>query len=141
MMRSFTYGIAVLALLAVAPVARAHSLDEVESLLIDEEKYFQPLDEPESDFTLRTADDRIVRLADLRGNVVILHFIYTSCPDVCPLHAERLAEVQAMVNDTPMKDLVTFVTVTTDPASRSSTHSPTTPPVRVDMARRVGGAG
>jgi protein SCO1/2 len=117
-MRSLMHGIVVLALVAaVAPVARAHSLDEVESLLGDEEKYFQPLDAPAPDFTLRAADDRIVRLADLRGKVVILHFIYTTCPDVCPLHAERIAEVQAMVNDTPMKDLVTFVTVTTDPAN------------------------
>jgi protein SCO1/2 len=56
----------------------------------------------------------LVRLADLRGKVVVLHFVYTSCPDVCPLHAEKIAEVQKMVNVTPMKDRVVFVTVTTD---------------------------
>ena len=54
-------------------------------------------------------------LADLRGQVIVLHFVYTSCPDVCPLHAEKLADVQAMVNRTPMKELVRFVTITTDP--------------------------
>jgi protein SCO1/2 len=46
---------------------------------------------------------------------VVLHFIYTSCPDVCPLHAERIAEIQAKVNRTPMRELVQFVTITTDP--------------------------
>ena len=54
-------------------------------------------------------------LNDLRGKVVVLHFVYTNCPDVCPLHAERIAEVQEMVNRTPMRELVQFVTITTDP--------------------------
>src|SRR5262249_56398501 len=49
--------------------------------------------------------------------VVVLHFIYTSCPDVCPLHAERIAEIQALVNQTPMKEQVEFVSITTDPAN------------------------
>jgi protein SCO1/2 len=117
MMCSFASWIMVLALVAAfAPAARAHSLDEVDAMLAGDEKYFQVIDKPAPDFTLRTAGGHVVRLADLRGKVVVLHFIYTSCPDVCPLHAERIAEIQAMVNETPMKNLVTFVTVTTDPA-------------------------
>jgi protein SCO1 len=95
--------------------AQAHSLDEVDAMLEGDEKYFQPIDKPAPDFALRTADGRVVRTTDLLGKVVVLHFIYTSCPDVCPLHAEKIAEVQAMVNGTPMKDQVTFVTITTDP--------------------------
>uniref|UniRef100_UPI0013D81A57 SCO family protein n=2 Tax=Pseudomonadota TaxID=1224 RepID=UPI0013D81A57 len=47
---------------------------------------------------------------------VVLHFIYTSCPDVCPLHAEKIAEIQKMVNSTPMKDQVVFTSITTDPS-------------------------
>lgn len=117
-MRLAAWSIVVLTLVAaLAPAARAHSLDEVDAMLGSEEKYFQAIDKPAPDFTLRDADGRIVRLADLRGKVVILHFIYTSCPDVCPLHAERIAEIQAMVNDTPMKDRVRFVTITTDPSN------------------------
>ena len=46
---------------------------------------------------------------------MVLHFIYTNCPNVCPLHAERLAEIQKMVNQTPMRELAQFVTITTDP--------------------------
>ncbi|MBA1143400.1 SCO family protein [Mesorhizobium neociceri] len=95
--------------------ARAHSLDDVDAMLQNDEKYFQPIDKPAPDFTLRTADGRTVRPADLLGNVVVLHFIYTSCPDVCPLHTEKIAEIQKMVNGAPMKDQVTFVTITTDP--------------------------
>mgnify|MGYP002378149907 CR=1 FL=1 len=96
--------------------AKAHSLDEVDAMLQSDEKYFQAIDKPAPDFALRAADGRAVRLADLRGKVVVLHFIYTSCPDVCPLHAEKIAAVQAMVNATPMRNQVVFVSVTTDPS-------------------------
>lgn len=44
--------------------------------------------------TLENAEGRVVDLQDLRAKVVVLHFIYPSCPDVCPLHAERIAEIQ-----------------------------------------------
>ncbi|SMH26154.1 SCO family protein [Mesorhizobium australicum] len=117
-MRLFTIWIAILALMAaVAPVAQAHSLDEVDAMLGDKEKYFQVIDKPALDFKLRSSDGRAIQLADLRGKILILHFIYTSCPDVCPLHTERLAQIKAMVNDTPMKDRVRFVTITTDPSN------------------------
>ncbi len=84
-------------------------------MLLENEKYFQPLDKPAPEFTLRDADGKIFRLADFRGKVVVLHFIYAGCPDVCPLHADRIAEIQAMVNRTPMKSMVQFISVSTDP--------------------------
>ena len=107
-------GLALVAAL-VWPSA-AHTLADVEDLLADRERYFQPIDRAAPEFALEDADGRAVGLADLRGRVTVLHFIYTSCPDVCPLHAERLAEIQAMVNWTPTRDQVRFVTITTDPA-------------------------
>ncbi|WP_287342693.1 SCO family protein [Mesorhizobium sp.] len=45
----------------------------------------------------------------------MLNFVFASCTDVCPLHSDLIARVQAMINETPMKDLVQFLTVTTDP--------------------------
>lgn len=107
------FGIAALA--ATASTGAAHSLKELEGQLGDREKYFQPFDKDTPGFELEDADGRIVRLADFQGKVVVLHFIYTNCPDVCPLHAERIAEIQEMVNQTPMKDQVQFISVTTDP--------------------------
>jgi protein SCO1/2 len=95
--------------------AAAHSLDELEAQLGDREQYFQPIDREAPPFALEDAEGRGVSLEDLRGKVVVLHFVYTSCPDVCPLHAERIAEIQKMVNQTPMRELVQFVTITTDP--------------------------
>jgi protein SCO1/2 len=79
------------------------------------ERFFEAVDKPARPFTLEDAEGQPVSLEDLRGKVVVLHFIYTDCPDVCPLHAERIAEIQAMVNQTPMREPVQFVTITTDP--------------------------
>jgi len=108
--------VALALLLAFLPaVAWPHSLKDLESALGDREKYFQTIDKDAPVFALQDAGGKPVRLPDLRGKVVVLHFIYAGCPDVCPLHADRVAEVQALVNQTPMKEQVQFVTVTTDP--------------------------
>jgi protein SCO1/2 len=108
----------VLAVVLVAShAAFAHSIKDLQSMLGDREGYFEPVDKEAPGFRLRAADGQTVRLADLRGKVVVLHFIYAGCPDVCPLHAEKIAEIQKMVNQTPMKDLARFVTITTDPAN------------------------
>jgi protein SCO1/2 len=104
------------ALLSTVPPALAHSPENHEARLRDRERYFQPLEpRPAPDFTLLDAEGRAVSLADLHGKVVVLHFVYASCPDVCPLHAERIADVQQMLNQTPARDQVRFVTITTDP--------------------------
>lgn len=105
-----------LAVLFATGPATAHSFKEIESSLREREIYFEPKQQqPAPAFELQDAQGTTVRLADFRDKIVILHFVYASCPDACPLHAERIAEVQAMVNRTPMKDLVQFVTITTDP--------------------------
>ena len=104
-----------LLLVSLSTTAWAHSLRDLETLLGDKEKYFQSVDKTAPSFALEDASGKPVRLSDLRGKVVVLHFIYAGCPDVCPLHADRIAEVQSMVNQTPMKAQVQFVTITTDP--------------------------
>jgi protein SCO1 len=97
--------------------ARAHSLKDLETMLGDREKYFQAIDKPAPDFALQDADGNSVGLSELQGKVVVLHFIYAGCPDICPLHADKIAEVQAMINQTPMKEQVRFITITTDPTN------------------------
>jgi protein SCO1 len=103
-------------LIAAAATAWPHSLKELQSSLGDREKYFQPIDKEAPLFTLQDADGHRVTLSDFRGKVVVLHFIYTSCPDVCPLHAERIAEIQGLINQSAMKPQVEFISITTDPS-------------------------
>ena len=106
---------ALLVLSAHALPTLAHSLEALEETLAAKETYVQIVNRPAPEFTLTSAESEPVSLADLRGSVVILWFVYTRCPDVCPLHSEALASIQEQVNQTPMRDLVRFVTITTDP--------------------------
>lgn len=99
----------------LAPRANAHTLAEVENDLLAKEQFFQPTDKVAPDFDLQDADGHAVKLSDFGGKIVVLHFIYTNCPDSCPLHAEKIAQIQKMVNITPMKAQVQFVSITTDP--------------------------
>lgn len=99
---------------AASPVT-AHSLKELEDQLQARERYVEIVHRPAPDFALSDAEGRSVRLSDYRGKVVVLNFVYASCPDVCPLHSEAIATLQEAVNGTPMKDLVRFVSITTDP--------------------------
>src|SRR6266536_4918821 len=81
----------------------SHSLKDLQAQLGDREKYFQPIDKDAPAFMRQDADGHSVSLADFRGKVVVLNFIYTNCPDICPLHAERIAEIQGLVSQSPMK--------------------------------------
>jgi protein SCO1 len=98
-----------------APASAHHPGHDLDEAMGSKEQVFQTVDQPAPDFTLEDADGREVSLADFRGKVVVLHFIYAGCPDVCPLHADRIAEIQHMVNRTPMADMVQFISITTDP--------------------------
>ena len=46
------------------------------------------------DFTLDDQDGRAVRLSDLRGQAVLLDFVFTRCPGPCPIQTARLVDVQ-----------------------------------------------
>ena len=96
--------------------ALAHSLESLQEQLFEKEQHFEIKGGPAPGFALQDSAGTPVSLTDLRGKVVVLHFIFAGCPDVCPLHADRIARIQEMINITPMRDQVAFVTITTDPA-------------------------
>jgi protein SCO1/2 len=105
----------LVALAWTAPAAAHHPGADLDRVIGSKETYFQPIDRPAPAFELMGAGEKVVTLADFSERVLVLHFVYASCPDVCPLHAEKLADVQAKINLSPMKDMVQFVTITTDP--------------------------
>jgi protein SCO1/2 len=45
---------------------------------------------PSPDFALHDQDGRLIRLSALRGTDVLVTFLYTHCPDVCPIIATSL---------------------------------------------------
>lgn len=69
---------------------------------------------PAADFTLTDQDGRPFRMADQRGRVVLVNFLFTHCPDVCPVFANKLSDLQAALGPLYPDD-VRFVSVTVDP--------------------------
>jgi len=66
------------------------------------------------DFTLTDGPTgQVVTLSALQGRVVLLTFLYTSCPDVCPLTAETIRNARDQLGDSA-KD-VEFLAVSVDP--------------------------
>lgn len=66
------------------------------------------------DFDLTDQDGRRFALRDLRGKAVLVSFIYTSCPDVCPVMFNVVTEVQQRLHAEGRRDVVS-VFVSTDP--------------------------
>ena len=64
-------------------------------------------------FRLTDATGRPVSLAGLRGKAVALTFLYTSCPDICPLTAEKFRQVHDQLG--AAVDRVALVAITVDP--------------------------
>jgi protein SCO1/2 len=65
---------------------------------------------------LTTHDGQQVRFFDdlIKDKVVAINFIYTSCPDTCPLETARMLEVQRILGERVGKD-VFFYSITIDP--------------------------
>jgi len=105
------------ALLAALPAGAHHPGADLDRVMGSKEQFFQAIDRPAPPFELADADGNIVRLSDFDDKIVVLNFIFASCADVCPLHSALIAEVQENINITPMKDMVQFITVTTDPGT------------------------
>lgn len=69
---------------------------------------------PAADFTLTAQDGTAFSLADLRGKVIAVNFVFTRCADVCPLATAKMVGIQRKLGDAFGKD-VFFVSVSVDP--------------------------
>jgi protein SCO1/2 len=70
---------------------------------------------PAPDFQLQDQSEANVSLAGLRGRVVALTFWYTSCPDICPLTAAKLADAYGKLSDSE-RQRTAILAITVDPA-------------------------
>ena len=63
------------------------------------------------DFVLVNQDNQRFESSRLRGKVIVLNFIFTTCTDVCPIFTANLAALQRKLNDRHGTDLF-FVSIT-----------------------------
>jgi protein SCO1/2 len=73
-----------------------------------------PVIGPAPNFTLTSQDNKPVSLADFRGKIVALTFIYTGCPDICPLLTQKMVDVQDELGE-KFGAKIAFVSISFDP--------------------------
>lgn len=74
---------------------------------------------PPQDFTLRDQEGRRVTLSDLRGDVVVLTFLYSTCEDTCPTTAAQIGAALDRL-DRPVPALAVSVDPAGDTPERAS---------------------
>ncbi len=89
-------------------------------------------DKPESDlpintrlggeFTLTDQNGQPFTQSDLKGQVSILFFGYTHCPDICPAVLARVAQVYRSLEEAGLADQVQPVFITFDPERDTAKH-------------------
>jgi protein SCO1/2 len=80
-----------------------------------------PVISPASDFTLLNTTGQPVHLSDLRGQIVLVSFIYTSCTSACPLLTARMSALWTRLKrDGAAAHQVRFLSITVDPARDST---------------------
>ena len=50
----------------------------------------------------------------LKGRVVLINFVFTNCPDACPMITQKLVQVRNQLVDS-VKDDIWFVSISVDP--------------------------
>lgn len=65
---------------------------------------------------LTTHEGKVVRFFDdvIKDKVVMINFIYTSCPDSCPMETGRMLEVQGILGDRVGRDIFMY-SISIDP--------------------------
>lgn len=71
-------------------------------------------DEPAPAFALTDQNGRRVALADFRGKVAIVTFLFTNCTDVCPVLPQMLNRVDQLLTEDERKKLA-YIGISIDP--------------------------
>lgn len=61
-------------------------------------------------FTLIDEDSKEVKLSDFKGKVIVVGYIYTHCPDICPMITQNMKKIHNILGNDVM-----FFSITIDP--------------------------
>ena len=67
-----------------------------------------------ADFKLTDQDGEPFQFATARGKLILVTFVFTTCPDVCPLFTANFAAIQRTLDEKKAQDYL-LLTITTDP--------------------------
>ena len=109
---SRTLGLVALALaVLLAPAAEAPAHESILKVKFAERR---ELNVVLDNFVLTDQNGERLEFSKLRGKPVVINFMYTSCPDVCPLLTASLKIVRDHMNPAEAK-AIRFLSITTDP--------------------------
>ena len=109
---SRTLGVAALALaVLLVPGTEAPAHESILKVKFAERRELNVLID---NFVLTDQNGARVEFRKLRGKPVVINFMYTSCPDVCPLLTASLKIVRDHMNPAEAK-AIRFLSITTDP--------------------------
>ncbi|TVY01990.1 SCO family protein [Cohnella terricola] len=75
-----------------------------------------PVVKPAPDFEIENLDGQTVKASQNKGKIVLLEFMFTSCPDICPLTTYKMSKLQEQFKEKGLfGDRVRFVSITFDP--------------------------
>ena len=97
----------ILSVLIAISFALSGCTAEEEKMEFNGTEYHEPVSVP--DFTLTDQEGNNVSLSDFKGKVVVVAFIFTSCPDVCPAIEHTLNFVDYKLPDHGIENDVEFI--------------------------------
>lgn len=106
-------GLLILGLLVMTvPTYAHHPGEQLDEAMATKEPAFEPTDlRSIPDLTLTDEHGARLTLHDLRESIVVLSFVPHDCSSPCKEQQDILVSVQEQVNITPMKQMVTFLTI------------------------------
>lgn len=99
-------------LITAMPALADHPEERLDEVMAEKESDFEPTDVgPVPDLALTNENGARLTLRDLQERIVILGFVPRDCGAPCTEQQNILASVQKQVNITPMRQMVTFLTI------------------------------
>ncbi|BBI32810.1 SCO family protein [Cohnella abietis] len=75
-----------------------------------------PVVQSAPEFALTNLDGQQVNASDNKGKIVLMEFMFTSCPDICPLTTYKMVQLQEQLKEQGLfGNEVQFVAITFDP--------------------------
>jgi protein SCO1/2 len=109
------------ALVAIAPLAAAHREQPTPASPILSDTPRMAVIRRAPEFALLDVNGAPVQLAELRGRIVLIAFIFTGCKTACPLLSHRMARLQARLVEAGLSPRrVALVSITVDPGNDSA---------------------
>jgi len=99
-------------LFPAVPAIAHHPGERIDAVMAEREPAFEPTDLRRTPrLRGRDAEGGALRLDAMRDRIVVVSFVPEGCGAPCAAQQALLREVQAGVNVTPMREMVTFLTV------------------------------